>query len=161
MTPAESLWQAVVAAYGKPGVAPLCLRLQETGDIDVMLLLSLCYAARGLGAPLAPAEVRALRALSEPWRARAVRPARRLRIDLRAPIEGVADTAREGFRDRLKAIELEAERMQAGIAADWLTTRKSGAPDPLPGLHAYLCGTPITEAEIALLLDAFDTGTAV
>lgn len=151
----DALWAAITAAYARPGIAPLCLRLQDQGGIDVMVLLGLCYAARALGAPLSPAEVQALRSRSEPWRAAAVRPARALRIALRAPVAGVADDQREGFRDRLKAVELAAERVQAGIIADWLAGRGAGAADPLPGLRSFLGGTPVTEGEIAQLLDAF------
>jgi uncharacterized protein (TIGR02444 family) len=156
MSTGDALWTAVVGAYGQFGVAPLCLRLQEQGDIDVILLLSLCYAARGLGMPLSPAEVQALQAASEPWRARAVRPVRALRIALRAPVEGVGDTARETFRDQLKAMELAAERLQAGVAAAWLADREGAeTADPLPGLRSFLEGTPVTETEISQLLDAF------
>lgn len=155
MSAGGALWQAITAAYARPGIAPLCLRLQDQGGIDVMVLLGLCYATRALGAPLSPVEVQALRDLSEPWRAAAVRPARALRIALRAPVAGVAEDRREGFRDRLKAVELAAERVQGDLIAEWLAGRGAGVADPLPGLRSFLGGTPVTEAEIGQLLDAF------
>ena len=152
----QQLWTAIIAAYARPGVAALCLRLQADGDIDVMLLLALCYAGATLNAPLTPDEVGAVRALSEPWRATAVRPARQLRIALRAPVPAVPDDARESLRERLKAAELASEQIQADIIARWLTTRTGpAAATPYPGLRALLAQTPATDAELALLLDAF------
>ncbi|MCC0080951.1 MAG: TIGR02444 family protein [Rhodobacter sp.] len=158
MSDEDTLWAAITAAYARPGIAPLCLRLQDQGGIDVMLLLGLCYAARALGAPLSPAEVQALRAASEPWRAAAVRPARALRIALRGTVAGVADETREGVRDRLKAVELAAERVQAGIIAAHLASRVAQDAAPLAGLRYFLGGAPVTEGEIAQLLDAFGPG---
>lgn len=156
--PAEMLWRRTVAAYAAPGVAPLCLRLQDQGDIDVMLLLCLCYAASVLKAPLSAEEVGALRARVQPWRAGAVRPVRALRVALRAPVDGVPEAARDAFRDRLKGLELAAEKVQADLVADWLAARRmAGVPaDPLQGLRSFLGPTPITDAEMALLIAAFD-----
>ena len=162
---ADTLWRAVVAAYAVPGVAPLCLRLQAEGDIDVLLLLCLCYAAQVQNAPLSVSEVEALRALSEPWRACAVRPARQLRSDLRDPVLSVPDAVREGFRERVKALELAAERVQADLVAAWLAKRATSgscdanpggtASDPLPGLRHFFGTTPVTQSELKLLLAAF------
>lgn len=156
--PAEMLWRRTVAAYAVPGVAPLCLRLQDQGDVDVMLLLCLCYAASVLKAPLSADEVEALRAVVEPWRVGAVRPVRTLRVALRASVDGVPEAAREAFRDRLKALELAAEKVQADLVADWLAARPAaGVPaDPYRGLRSFLGPTPITDAETALLIAAFD-----
>ncbi len=143
---AETLWNCIVAAYGVPGVAPLCLRLQDEGDIDVLLLLALCQV------PLAPAEVEALAATLAPWRAAAVLPVRRLRRALRAPVAPVPEAQREGFRNQVKALELAAERLQAGLIADWLAARGPQAPaDPEAGLRHLLRGVAISEAELALL----------
>lgn len=155
--PAEALWRSVGAAYAAPGVAPLCLRLQDQGDVDVLLLLCLCHASRALKAPLRIREVEALRALVQPWRDRAVRPVRQLRIALREPVDHVPETTREAFRDRLKALELAAEKVQAGLVADWLAARPVSRPpaDPLAGLRHFLGQTPVTGPELALLLDAF------
>ena len=157
MALADALWSSVGAAYARPGVAPLCLRLQEQGDIDVMLLLCLCHAAGPMGAPLTPAEVDALRTRMEPWRAKAVRPVRRLRMALRTPVAHVPDERREAFRAQIKALELASERLQAGLVADWLDQRPParGPVEALPGLMHFLGDTPVSQAELALLLAAF------
>jgi uncharacterized protein (TIGR02444 family) len=154
---AESLWQGIVRAYARPGIAPLCLRLQDQGDTDVTLLLCLCHAARALNAPLSVAEVEALRSRTEPWRDRAVRPLRHLRIALRAPVDAVSEDRREAFRDRLKSLELAAEKVQAGLVADWLAARQTPvvSVDPIAGLRHFLGQTPVTDAELSLLVDAF------
>lgn len=149
---AASVWAGALRLYAAPGVAPLCLRLQDQGGVDVMLLLCLCHAAQTQAA-LSPAEVDALRIEMEPWREAAVRPLRALRIALRAPVAAVPDDLREGFRTRLKALEQEAERVQAQLFAAWLD-RRPGPPaaDPRPGLRRLLGAAPITEAELDLLL---------
>lgn len=156
--PASRLWADILRMYDAPGIAALCLRLQDDGDIDVMLLLCLCHAAGALAAPLTPAEVDDLRARMTPWRQTAVLPLRRLRIALRAPVDSVPEDLREGLRDRLKGVELAAERVQADLFAAWLAERGQGtapgSPDPKQGLRHLLGATPATEAELDQLLAA-------
>lgn len=149
-----TIWAGILRIYDAPGVAPLCLRLQDEGGIDVMLLLCLCHAARQ-NAALTPAEVDALIAGMEPWRQAAVRPLRALRIALRAPVPAVPDALRESVRTRLKAAELESERVQAALFADWLSRRPTpGTADARPGLRHLLRAAAVTEAELDLLLSA-------
>lgn len=150
----EAIWAAILRMYDAPGVAPLCLRLQDEGGIDVLLLLCLCHAAR-MQSALTPADVDSLMAEMEPWRQAAVRPLRSLRIALRAPVPPVPDVLRESVRTRLKAAELAAERVQATLFSDWLARRHApGTTDPRPGLHHLLGATPVTSAELDLLLSA-------
>lgn len=90
-----------------------------------------------------------------PWRHAAVRPLRHLRIALRTPVPQVPDDLREAVRSRLKGVELAAERVQAALFAAWLAGRDgSGPADPCPGLRRLLGTTPVTEAELDLLLTA-------
>lgn len=151
----DRLWDAITAAYARPGIAPLCLRLQADGDIDVVLLLTLCHAS-ATGSPLPVSAVDRLRADVAPWRSRAILPLRRLRMDLRQPVAGIDPERQESVRTRIKALELQAERLQVDLLADALA-REAEVPDPdaLAAVNHVLGGTPITRAEHQALRTAF------
>lgn len=149
------LWSFALGFYARPGIAPLCLRLQAEGGADVMLLIAHCHAFARQDAPLALAEIQALRTHMADWRRRSVLPLRALRIDLRAPVAHLPDTEREAFRDRLKQAELAAEKVQAGMIADWLAARcPEGPGDFAQGLRAIAGAAALSDADLALLAAA-------
>ena len=150
----SEFWAFALAFYARPGIAPLCLRLQAEGDADVLLLIAHCHAfARG--APLTGAECGALRDHMADWRARAVLPLRALRVDLRAPVPHLPEAEREAFRDRLKQLELAAEKVQAGLIATWLSTRRlAEAGDFARTLRAIIGAAALPDSDLALLAEA-------
>jgi uncharacterized protein (TIGR02444 family) len=104
-------WRFSLGFYRVSGVADACIRLQEEAGIDVNLLLFLLWHATHRRA-LAAAEVAALEDRVAPWRETIVIPLRRMRRALKAPPALVAAAEAEAFRNRIKAVELEAERLQ-------------------------------------------------
>jgi uncharacterized protein (TIGR02444 family) len=104
-------WRFSLGFYALPGVAPACLDLQDEAGVDVNLLMYLLWSAARCRA-LAADEVRALDAKLAGWRDTAVVPLRTLRRALKAAAPLVASDAAERFRTRIKAVELEAERLQ-------------------------------------------------
>ncbi|MCB1397594.1 MAG: TIGR02444 family protein [Rhodobacter sp.] len=154
--PAEALWASITRAWARPGIAPLCLRWQQDGDVDIVLLLALCHAAVVLRAPLSVPEVQALTAAMEPWRAEAVRPLRRLRMALRTPVPGVGADRQDPFRDRLKALEQEAEWVQVSLLANWLAGRDAGEADPEAGVRWFLRGVTVRDGEVEAVMGAFE-----
>ncbi|MEM6491520.1 MAG: TIGR02444 family protein, partial [Pseudomonadota bacterium] len=95
--------------YAKPGVADACLRLQEGGDVDVVVLLwALWRAMAGVGAPDAAA-VEAAARRTAPWRAQVVRPLRAIRRTMKAGVPGAPRAAAEPLRGKIKGLEIEAE----------------------------------------------------
>ncbi|HBO14473.1 MAG TPA: TIGR02444 family protein [Halieaceae bacterium] len=98
------LWAGITALYAEPGVAEACLAAQDEAGADVLLLLAAALRARD-GISLQGAGP-ALAAAAEPWRSEVVRPLRGLRRRWRG-LDGV-----EPLRERLKVLELEAERAQ-------------------------------------------------
>lgn len=100
----EKLWSGITALYAEPGVAEACLAAQDEAAADVLLVLAAALRARD-GISLQEAGP-ALAAAGEPWRSAVVRPLRALRRRWRG-LDGV-----EPLRERLKALELEAERAQ-------------------------------------------------
>jgi uncharacterized protein (TIGR02444 family) len=116
-TPSGSpFWRFSLGFYRRAGVADACIALQEEAGVDVNLLLFLLWHAT-LRRELSAAEVRALEEKVAPWRNTAVIPLRTVRRALKSPTFAT-DTAlvppatAEFFRTRIKAVELEAERLQ-------------------------------------------------
>jgi uncharacterized protein (TIGR02444 family) len=104
-------WRFSLRFYRVPGVADACIALQEQASVDVNLLLFLLWHAAQKRA-LTAAELDGLEAVIAPWREAAVVPLRQLRRALKTPPELLPAAAAEAFRNRIKAVELEAERLQ-------------------------------------------------
>ncbi len=120
------LWDWAVAAYGGPGVADACVALQDNHDQNVPLLLwSAWTAAVGL---MPDAEtVEAACDTARAWDEVVVAPLRVVRRTLKAPIPDIDDGPRLAVRDRIKALELEAERHLLE-ALEALVSPDEGAP---------------------------------
>jgi uncharacterized protein (TIGR02444 family) len=101
-----SLWDWTLEAYARPGVPEACLTLQDHSAQNTSLLLWAVWAETVDVALLARAADAAHR-----WEAVALVPLRAVRRALKAPLPPVADQAREGLRDDVKAAELRAERV--------------------------------------------------
>ena len=100
------LWSFALTTYACPGVESACLRLQAQGA-DVCLLL--CGAWLEQRAVTATAErIQALKHIARPWQTDVIEPLRRVRTQLRAMAQQDEDLA--GLRERVKALELDAER---------------------------------------------------
>ena len=104
-------WRFSVKFYAEPGVAPACIELQDQAGVDVNLLFFLLWNA-AQGRELNNSEVAELDRDFGAWRDLAVVPLRELRRGLKSPPQVIATDIAEGFRTRIKAVELEAERLQ-------------------------------------------------
>jgi len=104
-------WRFSLQFYRLPKVANACIALQEEAGVDVNLLLFLLWHAKQRRR-LSTADVAALEAQVAPWRDLTVIPLRSVRRALKSPPALVAAPAAEAFRNRIKAVELEAERLQ-------------------------------------------------
>lgn len=104
-------WRFSLRFYRQPEVADACIRLQEEAGVDVNLLLFLLWQAIRQRA-LSAAEVAELDLRVGAWRDMTVIPLRAVRRALRSPPALVAPATAELFRTRIKAVELEAERLQ-------------------------------------------------
>jgi uncharacterized protein (TIGR02444 family) len=112
-TPAgkSPFWRFSVKFYAEPGVAQACIDLQDQAGVDVNLLFFLLWNATHSRA-LNEAEIDELDRSFGAWRDLAVVPLRELRRALKSPPSAIPRDAAEGFRTRIKAVELEAERLQ-------------------------------------------------
>ena len=107
---AEALWPYALEVYGRPGVEPLLLELQDAhGQCAPYLLWSLWMAASGRAAD--DAALRSGAELARAWQDAAIAPLRRLRRDLKTGPKPGPKAQRERLRDGVKKLELDAERM--------------------------------------------------
>ena len=104
-------WRFSLQFYRLPKVADACIALQEEAGVDVNLLLFLLWQARQCRR-LSLADVAALDAKIAPWRDLTVIPLRSVRRALKSPPSLIDAATAEAFRNRIKAVELEAERLQ-------------------------------------------------
>jgi uncharacterized protein (TIGR02444 family) len=104
-------WQFSIKFYAVPGVAPACIALQDEAGVDVNLLFFLLWNAT-LGRTLSESDVKELDRMIGEWRNTAVIPLRNLRRALKSPPAMLTPDVAEAFRNRIKAVELEAERLQ-------------------------------------------------
>src|SRR6202171_3293454 len=110
-TSGSPFWRFSLQFYRLPGVAEAGIKLQEESGCDVNLLLFLLWHG-AQGRELAAAEVERLEQDIAPWRDRTVIPLRAVRRALKSPPGLVEAGATEAFRTRIKAVELEAGRLQ-------------------------------------------------
>ncbi|ACL58225.1 TIGR02444 family protein [Methylobacterium nodulans] len=153
----DPLWTFSLDLYGRPGAAPACLTLQDEAGADVTILLYLIWCA-ATNRSLDAGAVRAADDAVAAWRAAVVEPLRRVRRATKTPL--LAGTGTEAFRDRIKAVEIEAERL--ALAALSAGAPRAGPPlDPLASarrhldLYALHLGRPLPRAASDALLGAF------
>jgi uncharacterized protein (TIGR02444 family) len=162
-TQPSPFWRFSLRFYRQPDVAAACIELQEESGVDVNLLLFLLWHAT-LEHELLPAEVAALEARVGPWREAAVVPLRAVRRTLRSPPALVAEATAEAFRTRIKAVELEAERLQQeamhALVHASLLGRKAASSQHAAraNVAAYetICHAPFPKPAIDTLLAALD-----
>ncbi len=104
-------WRFSVKFYAVPGVAPACIDLQDQAGVDVNVLFFLLWSATESRA-FDKAGVEEIERAIGPWRDMAVAPLRNVRRALKSPPPALAADVAEAFRTRIKAVELEAERLQ-------------------------------------------------
>jgi uncharacterized protein (TIGR02444 family) len=156
-------WRFSLRFYRQPEVADACIRLQEEAGVDVNLLLFLLWHATHKRA-LSAAEVADLDRRIGPWRDATVIPLRAVRRALKSPQGLVAPATAELFRTRIKAAELEAERLQQEAMYEPARAAMLGrdAPSPSEAARANVAayqaarGAEFPEPAIATLLAALE-----
>jgi uncharacterized protein (TIGR02444 family) len=122
-------WRFSLRFYRHQEVADACIALQDEVGVDVNLLLFLLWqASRKRALPVT--EVEELERRIDGWRAATIIPLRKLRRALKTPPALVASAKAELFRTKIKAIELEAERLQQEAMYDLATASPWGRELP-------------------------------
>jgi uncharacterized protein (TIGR02444 family) len=104
-------WRFSLQFYRLAAVSSACVALQDEYGVDVNLLLFLLWRA-GEGRLLSADEVRSLDTNVRGWRNLTVVPIRTVRRKLKNARTLIDSGQQEAFRTKIKAIELEAERLQ-------------------------------------------------
>jgi uncharacterized protein (TIGR02444 family) len=154
-------WRFSLQLYRAPGVAEACIKLQEEAGADVNLLLFLLW--HGVQQRrLSTQEVERLEQKIAGWRDLAVIPLRAIRRALKSPPGLVEPGAAEAFRTRIKAVELEAERLQQeamyGLVRDSLLGERApsvaDAARANVAAYASICRAAFAEPAVHTVLDA-------
>jgi uncharacterized protein (TIGR02444 family) len=155
-------WRFSLRFYRQPGVADACIALQEQSGVDVNLLLYLLWHALD-GRSFTVAEVESVERRIAPWREATVVPLRAVRRALKTPPALVEAPAAEAFRNRIKAVELDAERLQQ--EAMYAIAAPSGEPSASAeakaaaraSIVAYekICARPFAQRAVETLLSQF------
>ena len=154
-------WRFSLQLYRQPGVADDCIALQEGSGVDVNLLLFLLWHA-AQKRRLSAAQVGELERKIGAWRDMTIIPLRNLRRALKSPPGLVPGAAAEAFRTRIKAVELEAERLQQEAMYDLVRVSPLGESAPSAaraardnvGAYESICGAAFAGSAIDVLLAA-------
>ena len=126
--PVSNFWNFSLQTYAKPKIAELCLELQEGFGADVNLVLFMLWAG-ARGRRLEPQEIEKLAEFVKSWREQVVVPLRRARRTLKTPPREWPVQETETLRQRVKADELEAERLQQNAMSAFLAVDQAGRSD--------------------------------
>ena len=111
-TSAETpFWRFSLKFYRQPAVSEACITLQDSFGVDVNLLLFLFWLASD-DRKLTAEEVKMLDDNVRDWRNLTIVPIRDVRRKLKGAPTLVEPGTQEAFRNKVKAVELEAERLQ-------------------------------------------------
>jgi uncharacterized protein (TIGR02444 family) len=161
LTRKSPFWRFSVKFYAVPGVAQACIELQDRAKVDVNLLFFLLWNATERRA-LSASEVAEVERTIGAWRDMAVIPIRDVRRALKSPPPIMPADAAEGLRTRIKAVELEAERLQQEALYDLAQSSRLGQPAASAGEAARISVSayqgvlgPFPPAPLDTVLSAF------
>jgi len=132
---ADRFWAFSLDVYGKPGVAPGLIDLQDRLGLDVNLLLFCCWAGRE-GRRLSLTDLKAIEAATHLWQAEVVRPLRALRRRLKSGFADLPADAVSALRKRIGDAEIEGERIAQVSMAPLLPAAEARDADSAAALVA-------------------------
>jgi len=155
-------WRFSLHFYRQAGVSDACIALQDDCGVDVNLLLFLLWLADD-GHLLSADEVKKLDDRVRDWRNLTIIPIRETRRRLKGACTLIEPGKQEAFRTKVKAIELDAERLQqqalyASSRSGPLGKPAAPAAAARGNVSAYqrVIGTSFSEPVVDVLFGAFD-----
>ena len=134
----NNLWSFALTIYQRDSVAPACLDLQEQCQIDVPLMLCAVFACLQ-GKAIADEDLTQLHNLASPWQSDIVQSLRRIRTRLKTGPQPAPNLVTEDLRDKVKAAELTAEKIQLDMMQAWVSQLATiDMVDGLPTLSAII-----------------------
>jgi uncharacterized protein (TIGR02444 family) len=160
--PTTPFWRFSLQYYRQAGVSDACIVLQDECGADVNLFLFLMWLAAGRR-QLSQSEVKKLDDQVRSWRELTIVPIRDARRKLKGAPTLVEPGKQEAFRTKVKAVELEAERLQQEALYAFTRSGPLGSKAAPPAaaranVAAYeiVLGAPFPKPSLERLLDAFD-----
>ena len=158
--PESGFWNWSLKTYAAPGVSQACLRLQDRHAVDVNVLLYAVWVAESHGVELTDADIRSAVRRVVDWHALVVGGLRRIRSELKENPHGAPPDLADSLRERVKALELDAEHLEQLMLSSELPKDRSRAADPAKArqmaersVHRYLRvlgGSPDPDDESAI-----------
>ena len=155
-------WRFSLHFYRQAGVSDACVTLQDDCGVDVNLLLFLLWLAANQRL-LSGDDVKRIDDAVRGWRNLAVIPIRNLRRKLKDTSTLVAPRTQEAFRTKVKAIELEAERLQQealyAIAQSGMPGKQAAPREAACGnvaAYEHVMGISFPRKPVDVVLGAFD-----
>jgi uncharacterized protein (TIGR02444 family) len=155
-------WRFSLHFYRQAGVSDACIALQDGCGVDVNLLLFLFWLAADRQ-QLSPGDVKKLDDKVRDWRNLTIIPIRDARRKLKGATTLVDPGKQEAFRTKVKAIELDAERLQQEALYEFTQSGPLGTPAAPPAaargsVAAYerVMGNSFPKNAVDVLLGAFD-----
>ena len=161
-TETTPFWRFSLHFYRQAGVSDACIALQDDCGVDVNLLLFLFWLASD-GRRLATDEVKKLDDNVRDWRNLTIIPIRDTRRKLKGAKTFVDPAKQEALRDKVKAVELEAEKLQQEALYAFTQSGPLGKPsEPQAAARGNVAaferamGASLPTASIDVLTGAFD-----
>ena len=161
-TATTPFWRFSLKFYGQTGVSDACIALQDGSGVDVNLLLFLFWLASERQ-ELSADEVKKLDATIKSWRELTIIPIRDTRRKLKGAKTFVDPAKQEALRDKIKAVELEAEKLQQEALYAFTQTGPLGKPSEPPAAargnvatFERAMGASFPKASVDVLVNAFD-----
>ena len=152
-------WRFSLSLYRQDGVPPACIALQDNHGVDVNVMLYGLWLATQ-GRKLSGQDMAGVNGLVRGWRDDVVVPLRAVRRILKEPDIAFDTPDTKALRERVKAVELEAERLQQETLFAQKPPDQWGLPEPdvqaaaAANLAAYAKALGVTfddEAQSAML----------
>ena len=157
---ANPFWTFSLGYYRGAGVSEACLELQDNSGVDVNVVLFLLWVASQKRSVPAD-QVKTIADKVRPWQIEVIGPIRALRRKLKTDAPLLDRGSAELFRTKIKAIELESERLQQEAMAALAASLKSdAASSPAEAARASIAayqgviGRPFTAAAVDTLIAA-------
>ncbi|MGB3387177.1 MAG: TIGR02444 family protein [Pseudaminobacter sp.] len=158
---AVDLWTFAVRLYDEPEVATACLALQEDAGIDVPVLLFGAWLGMEKGVVLDAARLAMVEAAVGEWHGQVVQTLRALRRQLKREPHPAPSESTDRLRERIKASELEAERIElaelARLFEEWPTTGNGNVARATANMQLVIASPKMTEtARLGPLIAALE-----
>jgi uncharacterized protein (TIGR02444 family) len=153
-------WTFSLGYYRGAGVSDACLELQDNCGVDVNVLLFLLWMASQKRRVPAD-QVKRIADTVRPWQTDVIAPIRALRRMLKSDAPLLDKGAAELFRTRIKAVELESERLQqeamyalAGSLTTEIVNSVDAAAQANVAAYQSALGRPLTKAAVDTMIAA-------